>query len=210
MTATSLTWSKSGRGRCCADGTVICASHSTTCCGAFDQRLRKRSKESFQAVFRRYERHRRRVVETRAVNALRAGFEPGAETGVFYEVVEDGEEKRPEIDGLLRLDSALVVVEAKGSSMRPSARRGAPAALHDWLRNEVSRAGSQARRARNVLLSSDPPELTDADGEPLQRQLAGLNECYELVVVSRTSLRLAPRPGDLPMQVCFRGTRFRS
>lgn len=116
--------------------------------------LEEALKNAGDKVWSRYERHRRQVVEQRALSALTKALRADWSHGeIHYETVEDDQKRRPEVDGLACLDSIVVVVEAKGSSMRPSARRGAPAALRDWLTREVSKAASQARRTSRVLLA---------------------------------------------------------
>jgi hypothetical protein len=136
-------------------------------------------------TFARYERHRRRVVEERALAALTSALRPDwSESNLRYRVTEDGKDKWPEIDGLLRLDSILMVVEAKGSSMRPSARRGAPASLRSWLEKEVSHAAKQARRASTALTGGGAAELCSASGKKrLSLPLDGARDAIEVVVV---------------------------
>ena len=148
-------------------------------------------------IWSRYERHRRRVVERRAVAAIEGALRATwADAGVHYEVTDDGGEiKRPELDGVVRRDSAVFLIEAKASSMRPSARRGAPAALRDWLKDEVGKAGRQARAARDALFEGPEPErsvLCDERGTPLGRDLDGVTEVVELVVVLEDLPFIAP------------------
>lgn len=145
-------------------------------------------------AFARYERHRSRVVEQRAVAALVKALRPDwAHGGLFYEVEEDGIAKRPEVDGLVRADSALVIVESKAASMRPSAKRLAPDSLRDWLKSEVSNAAKQARRARTALLDdTSPPILTDQAGKAVAVNLTGINHVFELVVVLEDLSAVAP------------------
>jgi hypothetical protein len=76
------------------------------------------------SIWHRYEAHRRRTVERRAVRALEDGLRADwSRSGVHYEVTEDGQVKRPEIDGVVRLDVAAFLIESKASTMRPAARR---------------------------------------------------------------------------------------
>jgi hypothetical protein len=90
-------------------------------------RIENALKDQGPKTFSRYERHRSKVVERRAVAALEKALRPDwTHEGLLYDVEEDGVAKRPELDGLVRADSALVIVESKASSMRPSAKRLAP------------------------------------------------------------------------------------
>lgn len=56
-----------------------------------------------------------------------------------------------ELDGLVGVDTCLVLVEAKSGSMTPPARRGAPLRLRDDLEKLIGDAVSQARRARTAI-----------------------------------------------------------
>lgn len=63
----------------------------------------------------RYKLHRSKVVERRAVAALAKALTPDwKHEGLSYEVEEDGIAKKPELDGLVRIDSALLIMESKG------------------------------------------------------------------------------------------------
>ena len=145
-------------------------------------------------TFSRYERHRSKVVERRAVAALVKALRPDwTHEGLFHDVEEDGVAKRPELDGLVRADSALVIVESKASSMRPSAKRLAPDSLRNWLKSEVSNAAKQARRARTALLDGTSPlTLTDQAGKSVAVNLTGINHVFELVVALEDLSAVAP------------------
>ena len=148
---------------------------------AIERALKERSEKSFM----RYERHRAKVIERRAVAALKKALDPDwVHEGLYYDVEEDGIKKRVEVDGLLRTDSALFIVESKASSMRPSARRLAPASLRDWLKREVSNAARQARRARRALVDEPSrPPLRDQSGKVITVALDGVSHSFELIVV---------------------------
>jgi hypothetical protein len=152
---------------------------------ALRPRVERALKEHDEKGFRRYERHRSKTVERRAVAALTRALHPDwAHHGLSYETQEDGVTKRPELDGLIRGDSALLIIESKASSMRPAARRLAPDSLRSWLKSEVSKAALQARRARTALLDEPKsPKLLDSDGQPVAVDLDGVEHVFELVVV---------------------------
>jgi hypothetical protein len=148
------------------------------------------------STWRRYEAHRRRTVEQRAVGALAAALRADwSRSGVHYETTEDGQEKRPELDGVVRLDVAAFIIESKASAMRPAARRGAPDALRDWLTREVGRGGLQLRRAREALFGAPLEErvtLTDEHGVSLGLDLGGVEHVIELVIVLEDLPAIAP------------------
>jgi len=163
--------------------------------------LERAIKELPGDAFKRWDRHRARVVEDRAVKALSTAL--GADwchTGLYYETVEVGKRKRPELDGILRVDTCAVLVEAKASSMRPSARRGAPAALRSWIKNELSKASDQARRTRNTILGDVPANVTDGHNKPVALDVNGVSRTYEILVVLEDLPGIAPltwQMGDL-------------
>jgi hypothetical protein len=157
-------------------------------------RIESALKDHGQKTFSRYERHRSRVVERRAVAALAKALRPDwTHEGLSYDIEEEGIAKKPELDGLVRVDSALLIVESKASSMRPSAKRLAPDSLRDWLKSEVSHAAKQARRARTALLdSASPPTMTDQAGKRVSVNLAGIHHAFELIVVLEDLSAVAP------------------
>jgi hypothetical protein len=146
-------------------------------------RLELALKQAGTTVFRRYERHRARTIERRAIEAISHAVQPDwAHASLQYEVDDQGEQKRLELDGLVRADSALFIIEAKASSMRASARRVAPISFQEWLKDEVSAAAQQARRARRALLESNAT-IFDARGRALELDLEGIEHVLEVVVV---------------------------
>jgi hypothetical protein len=150
-------------------------------------------------AFARYERHRSKMVEHRAVSAVKKALKPDwAYEALSYEVEEDGVIKRPEVDGLVRADTALLIIESKASSMRPSARRLAPDSFRDWLGKEVSRGAKQARRSRAALVdSSNPPALVDESGRAVTAEFEGIHHVFELVVVLEDLPGIAPSSWQL-------------
>lgn len=145
-----------------------------------------------------YEHHRKRRVEERAVAALTQALRPGAaEAGLFYDTDDQGPVKRAELDGLLRLDNTLFVVEVKASSMRASARRGAPASMRDWVEREVGHAAAQARRARRALAADQPSALFDAKGRPVTFNLDDVRRAFEVVVTLEDLPAIAPATWQL-------------
>jgi len=153
------------------------------------------AKDAGPETWDRYEAHRRQTVERRAVAALSQALRPDwAEVGVYYDI-DGGSPDRAELDGIVRADVAAFIVEAKASSMRPSARRGAPESLKGWLEGEVGRAGTQLRRARTALLNTDPAvraTLTDEHGVAIGRSLEGVEHAVELVVTLEDLPGIAP------------------
>lgn len=165
-----------------ADGRYLCVSPHNLHWG-LRPTLEQKLKQAGQGPFKRYDRHRSRTIEHRAVAALAKALRADwAHEGLEYEVFEDGEPKRPELDGLVRLDSALVIVEAKASSMRASARRVAPLSFKEWLEDEVSAAAQQARRAKQAIVDAGAP-VFDSEGRSMQLDLQDTHHVFEVIVV---------------------------
>jgi hypothetical protein len=177
------------------DGNYLCCSPHNLL-WAIRPAFESAARDAGGAIWRRYEGHRRRTLERRAVAALdRALRADWSKNSAHYETAEGGQLKRPELDGIVRLDVAVFMIESKASAMRPAARRGAPDALRDWLTSEVGKAGMQLRRARRALFGAsagERPTLIDDHGNPLGLDLSGVEHVVELVVVLEDLPNIAP------------------
>jgi len=159
--------------------------------------VEKALKEHDAASFKRFEHHRRAMVERRATTALAKALRADwAHEEIHYDGARD--DQHGEIDGLLRIDTALLIVEAKASSMRPSARRLAQDSFRDWLKKEVTKAATQTRRAHEMLLDeSTQLMITDRSGRPLTLNLDGIAHTFELIVVLEDLSSVAPSAWQL-------------
>jgi hypothetical protein len=113
-----------------------------------------------------YQKHRATWLERRAATLLAEALHPDEHhTDVAFSYRDDdGVERHGQIDALLRLGDTALVVEAKGASLRPSARRGGQA-LIDHLRKHLRKAAEQGTAAR-AALGSGEGSLTK-DGAPV-------------------------------------------
>ncbi len=154
-------------------------------------------KDHDASAFERFERHRRAMVERRATAALARAVQADWEyTEVHYN--GSGANENGEVDGLVRVDTALLIVEAKASSMRPSARRLAQDSFRDWLKKEITKAAQQTRRAREMLLDQNSElAITDRSGRPLTLELDGVRHTFELIVVLEDLSSVAPSAWQL-------------
>lgn len=154
-------------------------------------------KDHGASAFKRFERHRRAMVERRATAALAKALRADwAHEEIHYDGASDGQ--YGEVDGLLRVDTALLIVEAKASSMRPSARRLAQDSFRKWLKTEVTKAAAQTRRAREMLLDGNAQlRITDRNGQPLTLNLDGIGHTFELIVVLEDLSSVAPSAWQL-------------
>lgn len=106
--------------------------------------------------FKPYATHRGRWLETAAVRMLADALSPDEvhESLHFSYSDQDGRVVTGEIDGLIRLGDTALLVEAKGATLRPGARRGGEA-LITHLRENVTKAATQGEKARGALRIGD-------------------------------------------------------
>lgn len=176
-----------------ADGNYLCFSQHNLWWGV-RQSIENALKLAGGKAFQKYEKHRSSTVEGRAVHAIVAAL--GADwshRSLHYERDSKDGKKEFEIDGLVRCDSALFVIEAKASSMRASAKRAAALSFKDWLTDEVSYAATQARRTTGALAGqSDPATLFDDRGNAIDVDLTGIRHVFEVVVTLEDLPAVAP------------------
>ena len=99
-----------------------------------------------------YQRHRAAWLEKRAAELLLGALSPDEhhlDVDFSYRD-ENGAESTGQIDALLRLGDTVILVEAKGATMRPGARRGGKALL-THLRDNLTKAAEQGTAAKAAL-----------------------------------------------------------
>ena len=128
----------------------------------------------------RCDRSRSGYVERRTMELL-GTLLPGAvaETSLGYDAPDaTGTVGPTELDGLLRLDNALFLVEAKAGSLGPASRRGAHRSLRSDLKSLVREAHGQALRARTYIEAHDAPAFRRGDGSTFTLDRAGLRRTF--------------------------------
>lgn len=95
---------------------------------------------------------------------------------------ENGVEIEAELDGLLLLDNAIFLVEAKSGTFSAPARRGAPKRMQEELRELVGEAYSQAMRAKKYITESDKPSFRLEDGGNLIIEMDKYNQIFLVTV----------------------------
>ena len=122
-----------------------------------------------QTLWARYDEIRADYVEKKALEYLRNALRPDQEyQNLKYWFTELGERKEAELDGLLVIDTALFLVEAKAGSVTQPARRGAAASLQTDLQKLVGDSYSQALRAKKYIQEMDQPPFSLSDGSTVQ------------------------------------------
>jgi hypothetical protein len=135
-----------------------------------------------------YRRHRGRWLEETAATRLAQSLavdEVHLSVDYAYDA-EDGERIEGEIDALLLCGDAAIVIEAKGATMRPGARRGGEAFIRH-LRDNLTKAAEQGTRAKQALAR---PGSIRKDGTPLS--LPKVGEVHPVVVTLDDLSAVAP------------------
>lgn len=83
-------------------------------------------------------------------------------SSVKYPVVEDGIEKKPELDILGVSDKATYIIEVKAHELTHKDRVGLAGAKEKFL-NSVTEACSQSQRAKNFVVNSESPVFSKSD-----------------------------------------------
>lgn len=135
-------------------------------------------------VWPKFDRHRAKVLEQRAVEAIAARLKADwSHTGVEYRFVdEDGEEKKGEADGVIRAGTLAVLVEAKAGGLAPSARRTAPARLERALNDLLVSAHNQLQRSQAALVRGQATAVTDQAGGALALDFEGVSRTLRIAV----------------------------
>jgi hypothetical protein len=102
---------------------------------------------------------------------------------------KDGGQQLGEIDVLVRLGDTALVIEAKGASLRPGARRGGES-LVDHLKKHLGKAASQGTLALRALRGEIDVELHDESGTPLM--LRDIREVHPIVVTLEDHSAVSP------------------
>lgn len=142
----------------------------------------------------RFDRHRAKLLETRAIAAIEEGlYADWSHSSVCYRYTdEDGKRVEGEADGVIRAGSVLVLVEAKAGSLAPSARRSAPARLEKGLTDLVVAAHEQLSNSYEALVEGKATEVLDADGKPLELNLDGISRVVRVAVSLEDLSPVAP------------------
>ena len=118
-----------------------------------------------KTLWERYKRIRAEYVENRAIQYLSQALKHAkVYHNLKYRVSENGVVKEAQLDGLLLLDSALFLIEAKAGSLSLPARRGAPKRMIEEIKELVEEAYLQALRAKRYIQEADKPIFFLSDG----------------------------------------------
>lgn len=118
-----------------------------------------------KALWERYKWIRAEYVEEKAIEYLSQALKHATVyRNLKYRVSENGVTKEAQLDGLLTLDSAVFLVEAKAGSISLPTRRRAPKRMIEEIKELVEEAYLQALRAKRYIQKSYKPTFFLADG----------------------------------------------
>ncbi len=84
---------------------------------------------------------------------------------LFYTIVENGETKRPETDGLVIYDENLFIIEAKSNLLPISARRGSIKSIEGSISDIIDNSYHQALRTKKFIIESKSPKFEYENGD---------------------------------------------
>ena len=149
----------------------------------------------------RYARRRHDFLLSKGIDCLQKLLpEASVHTNLFY----DFEGERCELDALIRYDTILILLEAKGAPLSPAAKRGAPITLKRNLRGIITHAFRQGFRAHSFV-QEGLGKFEKEDGSVLE---LSPNDFHEIFTVSLhleqighlTSLVSSVEVLDLPVE----------
>ena len=120
--------------------------------------------------------------------------------------------KEGELDGLILLDRALFLVEAKAGSLTDAAQRGAPESIRTGLKKLLGKAHCQGLRARTYITETEDPTFNLGTGEVVHIDPSQVDHIF-VVAVTLDPLAVFPpmlhkvaklgifAPGELPWAV---------
>ncbi len=140
-------------------------------------------------IWQKYQKVRANYVEKTAIQYLNDALKFATSyQGVKYDLEDEkGGKVESELDGLLILDTAIFLVEAKSGTLTEQARRGAKKGMQDDVERLVEEAYTQALRAKNYIQASNRPTFRSQDGKEIVIDKSKHNEIY-LITVSLDDL----------------------
>lgn len=140
-------------------------------------------------IWQKYQKVRADYVESAAIQYLNDALKFATSyQGVKYDLVnERGEKVEAELDGLILLDTAIFLVEAKSGTLTEQARRGAKKGMKDDVERLVEEAHSQALRAKKYIQTTEKPVFRLPNGQTIEIDKSKHTEIY-LITVSLDDL----------------------
>lgn len=128
----------------------------------------KKSTPSDAKAWRRYEKHRSRYLEVESLRLLGVALRTDElYRNLTYPIVENGERKTAELDGMIQFDGTLLLVESKAGALTDSARRGGRERIKSNVGELLGKAHKQSLRALNYIEGTAEPKFFAADGSEI-------------------------------------------
>ena len=138
---------------------------------------------SDRVLWERYNQARAKYVENQAIECLEEALAHAkVYSNLVYHILEDGTPKQVELDGLIMLDSALFLVEAKAGSLSRPARRGAPKRMVGDIKELVEQPYLQALRAKRYIQETDSPTFYLDDATTIEIPSGRFNRIFLVTV----------------------------
>lgn len=127
-----------------------------------EELIREKDSAYFQNV---YQKKRGEYLVRKALGYFTALL-PGAQVfeGLYYPITENGENKRPETDGLVIYDCNLFIIEGKAGGLSLSAKRGGLKSLETDVKELIDKAHVQALRTKKFILDDAKPRFEFENG----------------------------------------------
>lgn len=138
-----------------------------------------------------WEKRRAAILDSLAVDHLATSL-PGADIhrNCYYRIDAEDPGSLTELDGLVKWDRVLFIIEGKAGAPSDTAERGADSrALRDRLKRTVIAAGKQAYRAMASLDEAGKLVLRDSSGEQISEIVRG--EVDEILLLTPTLYRFS-------------------
>lgn len=103
-----------------------------------------------------------------------------------YQIVEDGIDKKPELDILGIGDDTIYIIEVKAGELNKKHRRGALLGLKDRITETINEGSYQCYRAEKFINESTNPEFTFVENIQRKSLVIDKNTNYHIIKISVT------------------------
>lgn len=103
-----------------------------------------------------------------------------------YKIIEDGIEKKPELDILGIGDDTIYIIEVKAGELNKKHRRGAVPGLKERINQTINEGSYQCYRAEKFINESTNPEFTYAENNQRNSLVIDKSTNYHIIKISGT------------------------
>jgi hypothetical protein len=113
-------------------------------------------------MWNKYNKHKSNYLESKSLDILSEMF-PNANK--YQELYYHIDEKRCELDGLIKYDNNIILIEAKSGVYAKSAKNGGEKRLLKVVHENIQKAAEQASRAKEYIVQTEKPVFKDKNGK---------------------------------------------